>query len=175
MLVFVYLDDILLLAKSKTLAQKQTETMLRDLTESGMMINAKKSQTEPTQQVEHLGFQLDLKKGVLQVPTQKLKAVRKELGKFLIQQEMSCRKAAAILGQLRSFLTALPCLRAFSDHLVKFTENQRWSRWDQKHVIPESLKDQVREIGALLKTWEGRSFGGRSQVREIYSESSTQG
>ena len=175
MLVFVYLDDILLLAKSAILAKKQTEVLLEDLKNSGMMINEKKSQTEPSQQVEHLGFQLDLKKGVLQVPTPKLKTVRKELGKFITQPTMTCRKAAAILGQLRSFLTALPILRAFSDQLVHFTEHQRSFGWDRKLPVPEALKTQVLEIGFLLKDWEGRSFGGKSPVRKIWSDSSDQG
>ena len=175
MLVFVYLDDILLLAKSASLAKRHTQVMLQDLTESGMLINFKKSQTEPSQQVELLGFQLDLEKGVLQVPTQKLKAVCKELGKFITQQEMTCRKAAAILGQLRSFLTALPCLRAFSDLLVKFTERQKVVGWDLSLPIPADLKAQVLEIGSLLKAWEGRAFAGRSPVRKIHSDSSTQG
>jgi hypothetical protein len=174
-LVFIYLDDILLLAKSKTLAQKQTTLLVKDLVESGMELNLKKSQLEPSQQLEHLGFQLDLEQGLLQVPTPKLKSVRKELGKFVVQEMMTCRKAAAILGQLRSFLTALPVLRAFSDMLVKFTDRHRNVGWDQKVVIPKDLKDQVVEIGQLLKNWQGRSFQGQSPVRKIHSDSSTQG
>jgi hypothetical protein len=175
LLVFIYLDDILLLARSKTLAQQQTSIMLEDLTGSGMLVNMKKSHLEPTQKVEHLGFLLNLQEGVLMVPEQKLKSVQKELGKFLVQKEMSCRKAAAILGQLRSFLTALPCLRAFSDLLVQFTNQHSQLGWDKKVIISLELKNQVREIGTLLKDWRGRSFSGLSPVRKIFSDSSTQG
>ena len=135
-MAFVYLDDILLLARSKTLALKQTALLVQDLVDSGMEINSKKSQLEQSQQLEHLGFHLDLEQGLLQVPTHKLKSVRKELGKFVTQQMMTCRKAAAILGQLRSFLTEFPVLRAFSDMLVKFTDHQRKVGWDQKVCIP---------------------------------------
>ena len=175
MLVFIYLDDILLLARSEVLVRKQTAILMQDLKSSGMMINHKKSQTQPSQQVEHLGFQIDLNKGVLQVPTPKLKTVRKELGKFLTQNEMTCRKAAAILGQLRSFLTALPCLRAFSDQLVKLTEKQTVSGWDQKIKIPPELKEQVKDIGVLLREWQGRRFAGKNPDRKSFSDSSTQG
>ena len=149
--------------------------LLQDLSESGMKINFKKSNIVQSQQVEHLGFALDLGEGVLKVPTPKLKAIRKELGKFLTQKEMSCRKAAAILGQIRSFLTALPCLRAFTDLLVKFSDQHKNWGWDRKHPIDQSLKDQVVEIGALLKQWEGRSLENKSPVRKIYSDSSTEG
>ena len=175
LLVFIYLDDILLLTRSKSLAEKQTTILVNDLVDSGMEVNLKKSQLNPTQKLEHLGFQLDLEQGLLQVPTQKLKSVRKELGKFVVQDRMTCRKAAAILGQLRSFLTALPVLRAFSDMLVKFTDQHRKGGWDQNLAIPKELKEQVVEIGQLLKNWQGRSFQGQSPVRKIYSDSSTQG
>ena len=37
---------------------------------------------------------------------------------------MTVRKMSAILGQIRSFLTALPFLRAFTDHLVQFIKKQ---------------------------------------------------
>jgi hypothetical protein len=110
---------------------------------------------------------------LLQVPSAKLKAVRKELGKFVVQKQMTCRKAAAILGQLRSFLTALPCLRAFSDHLLQFSNLHRQKGWDAQVPIPPSLKEQVLEIGQLLKGWEGRSFQTTSTVRKIFSDSST--
>ncbi len=39
-----------------------------------------------------------------------MKSVKRELGKRLIHPSLSCRKLAAILGQERSFLTALPFL-----------------------------------------------------------------
>ena len=148
MLIFIYLDDILLLAKNRSLAEKQTKILVQDLEDSGMLINHKKSKLEPCQEVEHLGFLLNLEKGVLLVPDQKLKNISKEMGKFLVQKEMSCRKAAAILGQLRSFLTALPCLRAFSDLLVKFTDQHRTVGWDKKVLIPSPLQDQCRRSGS---------------------------
>ena len=46
----------------------------------------------------HLGFVLDLKEGVLKVPPEKLKGVRRELGKLVTHQQMTPRKMAAILG-----------------------------------------------------------------------------
>ena len=68
-LVFIYLDDILLLAKSCLLAAQQTQVILKDLRDSGMLVNFKNSTLQPSQQVEHLGFLLDLEEGVLQVPS----------------------------------------------------------------------------------------------------------
>ena len=119
LLTWVYLDDILVVGHSPQAVQKHLQIMLQDLEFSGMVINKKKSQLEPTQKVEHLGFSVDLKNGVLQVPQEKLKAIQKELGKLLTNKEMSCRKMAAILGATRAFLMAMPFLRAFTDQMVQ--------------------------------------------------------
>ena len=142
---WVYLDDILLVINSNQTAQKHLEIMTNDLANSGMVVNHKKSQLTPSQMVEHLGFVVDLKQGLLQVPQQKMKVVRKELGKLLTHKEMSCRKMAAILGATRSFLMAMPFLRAFTDQLVQFVNQQEQVGWDKKHFIPPALQDQAKE------------------------------
>ena len=59
--------------------QKHLQIMLQDLEAAGMVVNQKKSQLMPTQHVEHLGFMVDLKKGFLQVPQEKMKNIRREL------------------------------------------------------------------------------------------------
>jgi len=171
-LTWVYLDDILLVGHSLQALQKQLQVMLQDLELSGMVINTKKSQLEPTKTVDHLGFSVDLKRGVLQVPKEKLKAIQRELGKLLTHSEMSCRKMAAILGATRSFLMAMPFLRAFTDQLVQFVNQQEIHGWDQKLVIPTSLRDQVMEMGVLMETWKGRVFQGKTAIRELHSDSS---
>jgi hypothetical protein len=50
--------------------------MLQDLENSGMVVNQNKSQLEPTQEVSHLGFTVNLQGETLQVPHEKLKAIR---------------------------------------------------------------------------------------------------
>ena len=80
---WIYLDDILLVANSPSMVRKQLATMLQDLADSGMVVNHKKSTLEPTQELEHLGVSLDLKRGLLQVPHEKLRSIRRELGKIL--------------------------------------------------------------------------------------------
>jgi len=120
LLLFIYLDDILLVSQSKALLVKQTKLLLTTLEKSGLTVNTEKSQMEPAQVIPHLGFVINFTKGVLEVPSQKLKQIRKELGKVVTANDMSCRKMAAIQGTVRSFLTALPFLRAFTDEMYLF-------------------------------------------------------
>ena len=150
-LTWVYLDDILLVGQSPQAVQKQLQVMLQDLELAGLVINKKKSHLDPPQTVDHLGFSVDLKRGFLQVPKEKLKSIQRELGKLLTHSVMSCRKMAAILGATRSFLMAMPFLRAFTDQLVQFVNQQETHGWDLKLVIPTSLKDQVKKMGILMQ------------------------
>ena len=117
---FVYLDDILIVGSTPQEVRKHLDFMVLTLTKAGMKINLKKSVLEPSQCVHHLGFDLNFKEGCLQVAAAKLKAVRKDLGKLVTAREISCRKMAAILGTVRSFLVSLPFLRAFTDTMVEF-------------------------------------------------------
>ena len=81
-MVFVYLDDLLILAPTRLQAEKAIAQVLKDLLEAGMQVNHPKSVLIPTQKLSHLGFSLDLETGFLSVPPQKIKALRKDLGKF---------------------------------------------------------------------------------------------
>ena len=58
--VWVYPDEIFLLACSKKLLQKQLQVVLKYLDNSGLTLNEKQSEMEPSQVVHHLGFILNL-------------------------------------------------------------------------------------------------------------------
>ena len=170
--VWVYLDDILVVSQSKARLEKDMETVLKDLEESGLMLNHKKSQLVPSQVLPHLGFVINFKTGRLEIPQEKVRQVKKELGKLVTQSSMSCRKMAAILGTVRSFLTALPFLRAFTDQMVGFVNQAFTAGWNKALPIPMSLQEQVREVKQLIEGWQGRLFQGRCAVRNLHADSS---
>lgn len=173
-MVFIYLDDILLLGPTQELVQKHLDIMLNDLQSAGMLVNTKKSLLLPAQLIPHLGFIINLEEGRLQLPPEKLKAVRLELGKLLKKDMMHCRKMAAILGSIRSFLMALPFLRAFSDLLMEFINQHSLWGWDTPLKISSAIKTQVRELNSLTQNWPGRPFYTTPQ-RTLYSDSSDLG
>ena len=70
-LVFVYLDDLLVIAKTPLTLKRDLQTVLKTLENAGMVINYKKSILVPSQQIHHLGFLLDLQTGHLMVPSEK--------------------------------------------------------------------------------------------------------
>ena len=172
-IAFIYLDDILLLGPTKTMVQKHLGILIKDILEAGFKVNSKKSVLEPTQNIHHLGFDLNLQEGKLQISPQKLKMVKKELGKLVTKDNLSCRKMASILGQVRSFLVALPFLRAFTDTMCQFVNVSTQKGWNYQQNVPSTLKDQLKEIKIVLDNWEGRPFSSNPQ-QELHSDSSTQ-
>ena len=61
--VLPYMDDFLLLLSSRIEALRARELTTRVLARLGLSRNEKKGQWEPTQLVEHLGLEVDLKAG----------------------------------------------------------------------------------------------------------------
>ena len=92
---------------------------------------------KPSQRASHLGFLLNLQQGKLQIFPYKLKGIKKELEKFVKKTNMSKRQVAAILGQIRANMLALPFLRAFTTLLVNFLAEKGGASWDTKHQFPK--------------------------------------
>ena len=80
--VFHFLDDILILGNNETEVFRHVSQVTRDLMDAGFKINIKKSQIAPTQMIHHLGFDLNLHDGRLQIPSHKLKHLRRDLGRL---------------------------------------------------------------------------------------------
>jgi hypothetical protein len=118
-----------------------------------------------------LGQQINLAKGQLEIPAEKLKSLRKEVGKILKADHMSCRKLSSILGQIRSFLVSVPFLRLLTDHLCQMVNLANTWGWDHSLPIPQKVKDQVRELTQFLQPEVGRSFMTTPQ-RRLWSDSS---
>jgi hypothetical protein len=172
--IFIYLDDIFLLGPSQKTVAKHLEMVVETLLEAGFKINTKKSILTPQQKILHLGILVDLKEGRLEVPPEKLKTIRKELGKVVKSDFLSCRKIASILGQVRSYLVALPFLRLVTSTLKDFSDQARFQGWDKKILIPQDLKTQLLELNQLLFPGSGRNFLSKVD-RELHSDSSTSG
>ena len=172
--VYIYLDDILILGTTPKLLNQHLSLVVEDLINSGFKINLKKSQMEPSQKVSHLGFLLNLQQGKLQISPYKLKGIKKELGKFVKKTTMSKRQVAAILGQIRANLLALPFLRAFTTLLVNFLAEKSGASWDEKHQLSQEIKEELKVVKTVMEKWGGRPFVSKP-TKVLHSDSSDKG
>ena len=79
----IYIDDILLMAESKEMAQEQGTALIYLLQCLGFTINLEKTVTTPTQSIEFLGFNVNTVSMELSLPATKLKTIRAESRKLL--------------------------------------------------------------------------------------------
>lgn len=98
--LIMYLDDMLILAKSRLEARQQLATVLRLLIALGFIINLKKSVMTPSQIIEFLGFQLDSVNMKISLPASKLHALRKLARRMKRTRETKVQEIARLLGTM---------------------------------------------------------------------------
>ena len=67
---------------------------------------------------------------------------------------------------------AMPFLRAFTDHMKDFVNQQAHLGWDFPQVVPHHLKQEVMDLHHLTTTWVGRPFLEKIPLRKLHSDSS---
>ena len=108
-MVFVYLDDIFIVAGSRDVCASHVQEVRRVLSQAGFLVNEKKC-VDPAQILEFLGIGVDFESGFLTIPPHKRRSHQKDMGKLIAYSSISLRSAASILGKLRSFVVCFPGL-----------------------------------------------------------------
>ena len=75
MRIIIYIDDILVMAPSKELAQEHTECLIFLLENLGFTVNRQKSLTDPTQEIDFLGLVADSVLMEFRLPGSKIKNI----------------------------------------------------------------------------------------------------
>ena len=60
---------------------------------------------------------------------------------------------AAVLFHVRSFLTAMPFLRAFTDSMLTFVNQNLWEGWYKALLVPLTLAEEVRLLKDRMLHW----------------------
>jgi hypothetical protein len=105
--LIIYLDDILIMAESEDLVLHQAASILNLLESLGFVINYKKSQLVPSQQIEFLGFLIDSVTMSLQLPGEKLRKTRKQCRQLLNLEQISLRELSKFLRLLTFSIQAV--------------------------------------------------------------------
>ena len=96
--LIIYLDDILIMAETETLAKHHAQTTCNLLEALGFVINFQKSILVPSKEMEFLGFLIDSRTMTLALPREKIRK-----GQHLIDlQVVTVRELARVLGFLTS-------------------------------------------------------------------------
>ena len=113
MRLIVYIDDILILAESRTLARDDVTSLIYLLENLGFEINKPKSILEPTQSIEFLGLSVNSVHQELNLPSGKVKKMRAETWHLLESNQITARKLSQLLGRLQAATRAVPLVPLF--------------------------------------------------------------
>ena len=146
--LIIYLDDMLIMARSRDIALQHASTALDLLQGLGFMINYLKSVLVPSTKMEFLGFVVDSLTLSLALPRDKIRNVRKECQALLNLPLVTVRQLAKLLGHLTSTIQAVFPGPLHFRHLQN--EKNRALVHSQTYDSATPLSPQAREeLGAF--------------------------
>lgn len=145
------------------------------LENSGFVANVEKSKWTPTMRLQWLGFVLDLSKGQIEIPQERVSATKKKLQRACQLQRLPARELASIVGKIISMGLAIgPVSRFMTRSMYSLLETR-----DTWYDLLEISADAHRELEfwkACLAEYSSQPIWQvPSAVRVVYSDASESG
>ncbi|CAJ0935493.1 unnamed protein product [Ranitomeya imitator] len=161
LVLFPYLDDILIKAPSFAQAHESLSIVLDTLARFGWLVNRKKSCLIPSQRIIFLGMLFDTRQSRVFLPTDKRSTLCRDIRLLQGPRPPSLRSAMKVLGRMVATLEAIPFAQFHSRPLQQAILSQ-WDRSVFSLDRPIKLSFRVRRS---LNSWltsplisQGRSF-----------------
>ncbi|CAJ0928014.1 unnamed protein product [Ranitomeya imitator] len=161
LVLFPYLDDILIKAPSFAQAHESLSIVLDTLARFGWLVNRKKSCLIPSQRIIFLGMLFDTRQSRVFLPTDKRSTLCQDIRLLQGPRPPSLRSAMKVLGRMVATLEAIPFAQLHSRPL----QQAILSQWDRSVF---SLDRQIKlsfRVRRSLNWWltsplisQGRSF-----------------
>ena len=117
--VVAYLDDLLLMARTKEELLLHTASLRKCLQDHGFTINENKSCLTPSHVIDYLGFQINSRLMVMKLPRKKLQSLIRECRKAKQLIHLPVRKLASLIGKIISTMNAILPARLYSRALLR--------------------------------------------------------
>ena len=108
-----FLDDWIICARNKKEAQLSIQRTVLVSQELGLVINQGKSMLTPTQNLEYLGMDLDLKEGIVKPSQERFQNLLKDLEDFQLGSVLPAKKFLGVLGRMTACIDIVPWGRLF--------------------------------------------------------------
>ena len=175
--VSAYLDDWIVLASSYQQARDHTQQLMNMLTSLGWLINTKKSVSEPTQVIQHLGFSMDTRQMNVKIPGKKLRDLRKSIQSILMMPMQTPRTIHSLTMRIRATALAVFPTRLYTQKLMHFKNQyvQSPRQWDQPQSLPPDCLDELRWWHRNISTWNGLSWIQPKPTCTLFVDASDEG
>jgi len=178
MCMIVYIDDILVMAKSSDLVKSHLEALTHLLTGLGFIINTTKSITTPTQQIEFLGLQVNSTTLHLSIPGEKMHHLKMEVSRNLQRPQVTAQQLAQLIGKLQAALQViLPALLLYWSLQGDLQKALNHSSQDYNTLLSlsPSAWEELTWWSERLAQWNGKALLHQEQTVTIRSDASLQG
>ena len=140
--IFAFIDDILGGRRSFNDALAISNFIKSQLEESGFVLNIEKSHWVPAQQGEHLGYVVDLKRGLFKVPQRRRDTLFTKLSEVEKIALPTARALASLVGSIISMYVRLgPVVRMRTRSLYAVINEACY--WDKRVALSEEALDEV--------------------------------
>ena len=172
-----YLDDWLIRAPTKESCHQGTQSLLSLCQELGWVVNLQKSELEPKQEFEFVGYKYDLSQGLVKPTQNRWESLLQKVQTILTQP--SCR--------VRTFMSLIGLLTATEKQVPLGHLHMRPIQWHLKRHwrVPESLEKEIpipRSLHPHLLWWtdeskvlQGQPLHPLHHAIQIFTDASKEG
>ena len=171
----LYLDDGIIAVSGRDAAAQASHKVRQDLRDAGLVEHIDKCNWIPVQQITWLGFFLDLDKGQIFVPTEKVKRLKSQLVQVQDSPTLKARDLASIIGKLISMSLAVgPIARLMTRSLYAVLSSRHF--WCQSLSITQEARQEVLFWLDSLDSVNGQGlWHSPSAIRVVYADASSTG
>jgi hypothetical protein len=163
MRIIMYIDDGIVVSPSLEKALSDVGIVRTVLECAGFVVNEEKSQWMPSHSVTWLGFEIDLRQGMIAIPTEKIENLKNLIKVSLQSRDMSAKDIAGIVGRIISMGLGIgPITRLRTRCLYALLESRL--SWYDKLIV---TNDATEELAFWLENLE--------LVRVVCSDASDSG
>ena len=140
-----YLDDILIIGRSREECAAHVQTALSLLLRVGFLVNLPKSSLIPSQDFRFLGFMWDTVLGKRYIDEERRSSIVARAAAAAVAASMTCHRLQVLLGHLTSVVPAIPLVRLHSRFLQWDLNAVYKSEADARRVVTLST-EAVRDL-----------------------------
>ncbi len=175
--LIIYIDDMLLMARTREQALEARDTAIYLLQSLGLTINWKKSILQPCQNLLYLGVIVNSMDMTFQVPENKISDLKNMCEQTLKTNKLNLRKLAKVMGKLRAtaqaFSPAPLQLRNLQSLLrSKLNKSKSYDCWTK---LDQGSRAELNWWIENLRTHNGKPVSMATPELIISSDSSSEG
>ena len=142
--VYFYMDDVLVVAPSKELCLKYVNIVIEELQKAGLTINFQKSCLEPASSIVFLGVDLNLKGKTMAPSRENVIACIDKVNNFLSPRPKTLLHFQSLVGSLNFAAAYIQCGKLMLSPIFRF---YAYFNNERARPVPEELK-------SLLNFWK---------------------